>query len=72
MGAELHRPPLDGPSSWEADVAISGAGPQRGGLLSALAYSIFAGPTGAIDEELSRRGSLSWFGPLEEAQRFQS
>jgi predicted glycosyltransferase len=38
-------------------------------LLGTPAYSIFAGPTGAIDEELSRRGSLVLVRSVEEAQQ---
>jgi predicted glycosyltransferase len=66
-----HRP-LDGPSLLaEADVAISGGGTmtREAALLGTPAYSIFAGPTGAIDEELSRRGSLVLVRSVEEAQQ---
>ena len=38
-------------------------------LLGTPAYSIFTGPTGAVDEELSRRGSLVLVRSLEEAER---
>jgi uncharacterized protein len=66
-----HRP-LDGPSLLaEADVAISGGGTmtREAALLGTPAYSIFTGPTGAMDEELSRRGSLVLVRTVEEAER---
>jgi len=38
-------------------------------LLGTPAFSIFTGPTGAIDEELSRRGSLVLVRTVEEAEK---
>ena len=66
-----HRP-LDGPSLLAAaDVVISGGGTmtREAALLGTPAYSIFTGPTGAVDEELSRRGSLVLVRSLEEVER---
>ncbi|HTK69344.1 MAG TPA: DUF354 domain-containing protein [Candidatus Eisenbacteria bacterium] len=66
------RRPLDGPSLLAAaDVVISGGGTmtREAALLGTPAYSIFTGPTGAIDEELNRRGSLVLVRSVEEADR---
>ena len=66
------RRPLDGPSLLaEADVVISGGGTmtREAALLGTPAFSIFTGPTGAIDEELSRRGSLVLVRTVEEAEK---
>ena len=57
----IPREPLDGPSLVaSADLAISGGGTmnREAALLGTPAYSIFTGPTGALDEELIRSGRL--------------
>jgi predicted glycosyltransferase len=60
-GFLVPRDPLDGPSLLAAaDLAISGGGTmnREAALLGTPAYSIFTGPTGALDEELIRDGRL--------------
>lgn len=54
--------PVDGPSLLAAaDVAVSGGGTmiREAAVLGTPAYSIFTGPTGAVDELLIRRGRLT-------------
>jgi predicted glycosyltransferase len=65
----IPREPLDGPSLLAtADLAISGGGTmnREAALLGTPAYSIFTGPTGALDEELIRTGRLVAIGDAEE------
>ena len=60
-GFLVPRDPLDGPSLLAAaDLSISGGGTmnREAALLGTPAYSIFTGPTGALDEELIRTGRL--------------